>query len=290
MSWVGLLAVAFVAGAAGSLAAPAVSLAGPAAPAAASVLKIQYVTGVSARSSTDKTVIVSCPKETKVIDAGGLLADGSGEVTLDDVFPDPNLNFVNATGLENDDFNGGWVVFAAATCAAPLPGLEWINAQTASDSRSTKTLTVACSPGRTVLGNGYAITGGDGEVFVDEAVPNGGPGAPATQVSLIGVEGDPYAADWDLEGFVICADPLPGQQVRSATTEPANLDASVYAYAHCDPGQVVTGSSAELHNGTGSVVLTDDSSLSGAGFARGDLSDYYDTDWWLTTYVFCADA
>jgi hypothetical protein len=282
VSWVGLLAVAFVAGA-------AASLAGPAAPAAASVLKIQYVTGGSARSSTDKTVTVSCPKGTKVIDAGGLAVNGRGQVTLDDVFPDPNLNFVNATGLENDDFNGGWVVVAAATCAAPLPGLEWVKAQTVSDSSSTKTLTVACSPGRTVLGNGYAITGGDGEVFVDEAVPNGGPGAAATQVSLIGVEGDPYAADWDLEGFLICADPLPGQQVRSATTEPSNHDTSVYAY--CDPGQVVTGSSAELHNGAGSVVLNEDWSVSsGAGLASGEANDFYDLDWWITTYVFCADA
>jgi hypothetical protein len=63
---------------------------------------------------------------------------------------------------------------------------------------------------RTVLGNSCAITGGNGEVFVDEAVPNGGPGAPATHVSLIGVEGDQYGGNWDLEGFLICAKPLPG--------------------------------------------------------------------------------
>jgi hypothetical protein len=271
---IGLFAVALTAGSTGLLA-------GPAAASAATVPGIQVVESWSYRTSADKTVTVHCPAGKKVIDAGGLTSGGYGQVTMDDVFPDQDLNFVNVTGLETDPTGDAWWVVASAVCADPLPGLEWIKAKTASDSSSPKTLTVACSPGKTVLGNGYAITGGSGEVFVDEAVPNGGPGVAATQVALIGVEGDPYDDDWDLEGFLICAEPLPGQQVLS--------DSVGSAFASCGD-QVATGGTAELHNGTGTVVLSEDHVNLNNEFAGAEDNDAETPGWWVTAYVFCVDA
>src|SRR5690349_21972478 len=94
-SRVALLAVGLAAGA-------TAVVAGPAAPAAASVPGIQVVTVPSASNSTDKTVTARCPAGKKVIDAGGYIDGGNGKVTMDDVFPDQNLDFVNVTGLEND--------------------------------------------------------------------------------------------------------------------------------------------------------------------------------------------
>jgi len=280
VSRVGLLTLAIVAGTAGSLA-------GPAAPAAASVPGLKVVDVQSAWTSDDKTVTARCPAGKKVIDAGGSIGTGFGKVTMDDVFPDPTMSFVNVTGLETDTFNENWWAVAYATCADPLPGLEWIKALTVSDSATSKTLTVSCSPGKTVLGNGYAVTGGDGEVFVDEAVPDGGPGVAATHVSLIGVEGDPYDGNWELEGFVICANPLPGQQVLSRSTTASTVDKGLGV--SCG-NQVATGGTAELHNGTGAVVLTDDYALDHSANAIGAANDGTTSAWWITAYAFCVDA
>ena len=222
----GLFAVAVSAGMAGALA-------GPATPAAASGLGIENFIRQSPVNSDDKTATITCPKGERVIDAGGSIEYGDGKVVMDDVFPDPGLTFVNATGLETDSYGENWGVEASVTCAPHLPGLEWVKAQTTSNSNATKSLTVECSSGKTVLGNGYAITGGDGEAWVDEAVPDGGPGVPATKVSLIGVEGDPYSGNWELDGFLICADPLPGQQVLSATSTASTNDEPTSA--ECGP-------------------------------------------------------
>ena len=220
-----------------------------------------------------------------MIDAGGYIETGSGKVTLDDVFPDAALNFVNVTGLETEPYGKDWRVIAYAKCADPLPGLEWIKAQTVSDSTTPKRLTVACSLGKTVLGNGYAITGGDGKAYVDKAVPNGGPGVAATQVTLTGVEGDPYRGDWDLEGFLICADPLPGQQVLSASTGWSSTDKAISVPC---AEQVATGSTATLHNGTGDVVLEQDYATETTAVVLGRVNDGTTRDWSAIAYAFCA--
>ena len=267
----------------------AAGIVGPAAPAAAAVPGIEMVSNSGLYNSYDKTTTVNCPKGKKVIDAGGYLDTFSGKVIMDDVFPDPNLNFVNVTGLETDSYSADWGARAYAVCANPLPGLEWVEAQTVSNSVSPKTLTVACSPGKTVLGNGYALTGASGEAWVDEAVPNGDENHAATQVSLIGVEGDSYGGNWDLEGFLICADRLPGQRVlRDSNTTATHHDlAAMYCV---DSDQVATGATAEIHNGTGTVVLNQDFLSYGTSIAKGVESDGSDPDWYITTYIFCADA
>jgi hypothetical protein len=276
------LTVTVVAGAAGALA-------GPAAPAAASVPGIENLVHSTLATSSDKTATITCPDGKKVIDAGGYIQGGGGKVIMDDVFPDPNLNFVNVTGLETDSYGGSWSAVASVTCADPPPGLEWIEAQTASNSSTTKTLTVACSPGKTVLGNGYTITGGDGEAWVDEAVPNGGPGVAATQVSLIGVEGDDFSGDWTLSGFLMCANPLAGQQVLSVTT--AHADTGRVTEPQCAGLQIATGSTAELLDGSGTVVLTEDMVIDDnrTAWAYGEVNDEPDPDWRIRSYVFCVD-
>jgi hypothetical protein len=265
------------------------SLAGPVAPArepaVASLPGIEVVAIPSFLSSTDKMATAECPEGKKVIDAGGSIDTGSGQIAIDDVVPDAGLNFVNVTGLETTAHGKDWRVIAYATCADPLPGLEWIKAQTASNSITPKRLTVACSPGKTVLGNGYAITGGDGQAFVHESVPNGRPGVAATQVNLTGVEGESYAGAWDLAGFLICADPLPGQQVLSASTGGPAAGQSIAVPCL---EQVTTGSAAKLHNAPSTVLLEHDYATDTKAVARGQANDQTTGDWSVTVYAFCA--
>jgi len=97
----GLCAVAVIAGTASVLT-------GPATPAAASVPGIATYIHLSTKNSDDKTVTINCPKGKKVIDAGGEIESGYGKVIMDDVFPDPDLNFVSVTGLETDAYGASW--------------------------------------------------------------------------------------------------------------------------------------------------------------------------------------
>src|SRR4051812_27097803 len=239
----------------------------PAPATASSGLGIETVSAPGRTDSLDKTTTVTCPKGKKVIDAGGSIGyTAGGKVVMDDVFPDPTMKFVNVTGLESDHITEDWNAEADAVCAYPFPGQEWIKAQTVSDSSTPKTLTVSCSHGKTVLGNGYAITGGDGEVWVDEAVPDGDESHAATHVSLVAVEGDTYGGNWDLEGFVICGDPVPGQRVLRDSTTPSTHGELAVMYC-VEDGQVPTGATAEIHNGTGTVVPTEDLLLNGVSIA-----------------------
>jgi len=276
----GLFAFGLTAAMVGSLAGP---VATPREPTVISLPGIEVVAIPSFLSSADKMATAECPDGKKVIDAGGSIVTGNGRVAIDDVIPDADLNFVNVTGLETGQYGKDWQVVAYATCVDPLPGLEWIKAQTASNSSTPKRLTIACSPGKTVLGNGYAITGGDGQAYVYESVPNGRPGVAATQVNLTGVEGDSYSGAWDLAGFLICADPLPGQQVLSAST-------GVSTIAVPCPGQVATGSAAKLHNAPGTVLLEHDYATDTTAVALGHASDQATQDWSVKAYAFCADA
>ena len=280
----GLFAIGLTAAMVGSLASPEARARESARePAVASLPGIEVVAIPSFLSSADKMATAECPEGKKVIDAGGSIVTGSGQVAIDDVIPDAGLNFVNVTGLETGPYGEDWRVIAYATCVDPLPGLEWIKAQTASNSITPKRLTLACSLGKTVLGSGHAIAGGDGQAFVHESVPNGRPGVAATQVNLTGVEGDSYDGAWDLAGFLICADPIPGQQVLSASTGET-------AIAVPCPEQVATGSAAKLHNAAGTVLLEHDYATATTAVALGQVNDQTTEDWSVKAYAFCADA
>jgi hypothetical protein len=66
--------------------------------------------------------------------------------------------------------------------------------------------------------------------------------------------------------------------------------------AECGPLQVITGSTAEIHDGTGTVVLVEDKVLQGEGIlvnqtlAFGQVNDGTAGNWRVTTYAFCADG
>jgi hypothetical protein len=261
-------------------------VAGPAAPAAATIPGIEVVTARSATDSYDKTVTVHCPDGKKVVDAGGYIEGGDGQVTIDDIYPDQNLNYVNVTGLENDSTSDTWTAVATATCANALVGLEWVKARSVSDSNSPKTITATCNPGKTVFGSGYTVTGGDGAVVVNEAVPNGGSSTAATQVTVKAYEADTFSGNWEADAFLICGDPRPGQRVLSGQiTVSGNSGTRV----SCGD-QYATGSTGQLFNGAGMVLMASDfSGDNSSGTIRGEVIDGYTGTWTGREYVFCAD-
>jgi hypothetical protein len=99
------------------------------------------------------------------------------------------------------------VVFAPASPAsAAVPGLVRISVTSASNSTDFRSITATCPVGKVLVGTGYEITGGTGEVVVDDFTPNGGAGTAPTSVISGAYEEDAFAGNWDLRSYAICAD------------------------------------------------------------------------------------
>ena len=140
--------------------------------ASAAVVGIERVGAVSATNSVNKSATVSCPAGKKVLSASADVTPGDGDVLIDDVRPNADLQSVTVNALEDETgTTADWAVTAIAICAYPPPGLERVSATSPLNSQN-KSVTATCPSGKRVLG-----TGADLNTFV-------GPGAarrPATR-------------------------------------------------------------------------------------------------------------
>ncbi|MFK4088497.1 hypothetical protein ACI2LF_30570 [Kribbella sp. NPDC020789] len=71
-------------------------------------------------SATNKSVTATCPTGKKVVGTGHEIANGKGQVLLDDVVPSPDLTSVRAEAFEDQDGTpNNWSITAYAVCATP---------------------------------------------------------------------------------------------------------------------------------------------------------------------------
>jgi hypothetical protein len=274
-----------------------------ASPAAAAVPGLEAVSAtLVASSNPGQSVTVSCPPGKKLISAGGYITGGLGSVAMDDIFPNQATDSVTVTGKETDPYASSWRPTAVATCAPALPGLEWIQAQSPNNS-SDKDVEASCPAGKQLVGSGYTIENGSGEVLVKTDAPQsalGGGGGPAATSIIVGaIEEGPanYAPAWTLNAFAGCADPLAGQNVIQAFSTPFDSTSPKAVSAVCPAGQVATGV-AGAGGGVGAVVVMDDAVPNNvdAGIAPTQANGYaFEEDptnspWHLVMYALCADA
>jgi hypothetical protein len=281
-------------------AAMATGAGGPASASSSALLPLTGVVKVQAESPYNsapaKSVPVECPNGKKVINASGFIAGGVGSVAMDDIYPNDALTQVMVTGKETDPYTSDWSVTVSATCADEPLGLERIYEESVTDTDPSKTLGAACSANKTLLGTGASIVGGQGEVVIDEIVPNGGLGNPADEVKVIAHAADPFNVDWRLNTFAICADPVAGQEVVKA--ESGLGLANQGARADCDPtSQIATGSGVEIIGVGGEVVIheawpSDGSTALPPTTTRvyGAVEDPTPNQWGINAYALCADA
>lgn len=70
-------------------------------------------------SATNKSVTATCPTGKKVVGTGHEIANGKGQVLLDDVVPSPDLTSVRAEAFEDQDGTANnWSITAYAVCAS----------------------------------------------------------------------------------------------------------------------------------------------------------------------------
>jgi len=97
--------------------------------ASAAVVGIQSVSATTAASSSNKSATVACPAGKRVLSAGADVNPGNGDVLVDDVRPNADLQSVTVNALEDETgTTADWTVTALAICAYPPPGLQRVSA------------------------------------------------------------------------------------------------------------------------------------------------------------------
>jgi hypothetical protein len=167
---------------------------------------------------------------------------------------------------------------------AAIPGLQVLFATSVSDSVSPKSATVVC-PGTTVpLSAGADLLDGGHDVYVDDIQISG------NSVSVKAYEDqDGTAALWSVRAFAVCAEPLPGLVLVSATSVVSFDQAN--ATATCPANTVVVGTAVSIEGGRGEVVLDEIRPLSNNTEVHAYA--YEDQDgtanvWDLTAVAACA--
>jgi hypothetical protein len=166
---------------------------------------LEVVSNVSPSNSSGKNVTAPCPAGKRVVGAGGELTNGAGQVVLDDVAPNAALTGVTATGVEDENgYASNWTVTAYAVCANPPPGLELVTAFGDPESDFSASVPATCPSGKNLIGTGAEISGGGGQVVLDDIRPN----AALTRVTVSGLEDETgLASDWTVFAHAVCASP-----------------------------------------------------------------------------------
>jgi len=252
---------------------------------------MQLVSGDSAYDSeTTKAATAYCPDGTRVLGGGGGIMDLdvglAARVQITRLQPIASTDSYTATATEMGPYDETWQLTAFAICGEAPPGLEYQSYHTFNNSSVRKDATVVCSRGKQVIGTGARTEGGDGQVIIEDIVPAGSlhtVGVSAVEVSA------GYAGNWSMWGYAVCADPLPGLELRSAVHSP-EYGADVVGVSCSWPTKKVHGLGMRIDGADGGVMHgamwpTEDlyigqvSSSTGLAFVGA---------WSNTAYVICA--
>ncbi|SCL34851.1 hypothetical protein GA0074692_3941 [Micromonospora pallida] len=186
------------------------------------------------------------------------------------------------------------VVAPASPASAAVPGLVRIFAASPTNSDDYRTVTATCPVGKVLVGTGYEITGGTGEVVVDDFAPNGGPASAPTAVTVGAYEADATTANWLVAAYAVCANPLAGL-VRISAVSSTDSNSFHSATAACPTGKVLTGAGFELTGVTGEGVVDDFRPNGGTVSAPTAVTvgayeaDTFVGNWTATAYAICAN-
>jgi hypothetical protein len=238
-------------------------------------------------NSAWKTTNANCPAGTIVLGGGGRINGGAGQVVMDTMLPLIDGSAYSVTGREDDTgFAGNWSITTTALCAPAPAGLETETAFSPFNS-SNKSMTLPCAPGKKVLGVGAELSGGLGQVVLEEFRPN----ADLASVTVTGVEdqnGQP--ANWDITAEAICVTP-PASLVRAVGPFGLLDSTSVKTNtATCPAGTRVHGVGGEIEGGAGQVRLTGALATSTTTVTATGTEDGngFAGNWGVRAYAVCA--
>jgi hypothetical protein len=285
------LAAAVVIGLVGSL----TIIATPAAAAVPGLIRVSATT--SSTSQDAKDVAVSCPAGKQLVGTGARIDGGLGEVVLTALQPNGSPTVaptsVLAIAREADPISGNWSLTVYGICANPLPGLVRISAtSSASQSEDLKSVGARCPAGKALVGTGFQIAGGHGQVTVVFVLPYG-PNPSDPMVGVFAAEVDLYYDNWRLTAYAICAIPPAGLRVYEARSANNSADSKTVV-AHCPPLMGLLGTGLDSW-GSYQKVLDDVAPNGGPTTAPTSVSvTQYEEDataepWTIVAYAICAN-
>jgi hypothetical protein len=166
---------------------------------------------------------------------------------------------------------------------ADVAGGEYREARLSSTTSFADSASAQCSPGRASLGGGFSVSD---RIVLDDLRPL--PDFSGYRVQ--GVRGEGSPAQWGLSAYAICAKPLPGQQLVSATSafDSSNKEATAF----CPAGKRLVGTGAEINAGNGEVVLdgiVPNPGLMSLTVQAAEDQTGYGGAWSVTAHATCAN-
>jgi hypothetical protein len=246
-------------------------------------------------SMSPKGVLAECPAGKHLTGLGAEASGGGAEVVPRAMIPVPNQRASVFASEDEDGTPANWLVRSFAICAAAS---ERVVTTTPSGSNDKGDI-ASCPAGKQVTGGGAELTGGLGQVVIDDLTPlTGDPDPFSTEVLALGVEDeDGTAANWSLSIYAICVTPLPGLEVVSDTAPPSSE--GKLAFATCPPGKRVVGAGGEIDAGSaaGEVFIDNirpNTPPLNAAPTVVTVSAFEDetgvaTDWTVTAHAVCAN-
>ncbi|HET8659099.1 MAG TPA: hypothetical protein VFM55_08895 [Micromonosporaceae bacterium] len=238
-------------------------------------------------SVAEKSATATCPAGTRVLGGGASITGADSHVHLTRLQPSGSFDTYVAVAVERAPYAGSWRVSAYAVCGDEPAGLEYVSFHTATDSDGYKTATATCPGTKKLVGLGARTLGGDGQVVLDDIMPSGTLGW--VTVTAYEVQGG-FAGDWSMWAYGVCADPLPGLELRTASGTPIDSTDEIVSVG-CPAGKQVHGVGGMLSGGLGQVSfdgvypLAD---LDSAAVVALEDPDGYANNWYSRVYAICA--
>jgi hypothetical protein len=187
----------------------------------------------------------------------------------------------------------GALVATTSPAVAAVPGHQLLSVGSATDSTNFKSVTATCPSGTVLIGTGHRITGGTGEVVVDDLRPNGSATTAPTAVTVGAYETDGFAGDWTLHAEAVCAN-VAGA-IRVSVTGPSNSDDAHTTRVNCPANKRLTGTGYEMNVAVGDAAVDILAFSIGSATAPAEVlvraleADPIAGNWNLTAYGICTN-
>lgn len=178
------------------------------------------------------------------------------------------------------------IVVSVASPAHAFIGLYRVNAVSAANGNSPKTVTVTCNAGDDIVSVAGRVNNGAGDVILARAYLD----AAGTTAIASGIEAIATAAAWEVEVFAVCAPggALTNRSVTQTTSASNMLDK--FQTAVCPAGDNAVGGGYMLDQAFGNVSIDEVeynaalTSLTVTAYDNAAVGNYT-----LTTQIVCAD-
>jgi hypothetical protein len=243
-------------------------------------------------SNASHTATAECPEGQALLGLGGKSEGGGGQVVLDALAARTNHSATVRGHEDQDGTSANWAVKAFAICADD-GGERRTTFNEVPNSLNPKFATTAdggpCTGQRRLTGVGGEIPiGATGQVMLDAVIPS----ADLETASVRAHEDqDGFSGNWTLRPFALCADPLPGLELITATS--ANDSQNKHVTALCPAGKRVIGTGGQILSGNGQVsiqYMVPDAALTRVHVRGVEDQDGLFQNWRVRAFAICANG